>query len=71
MSKTSQRKKSFYDLGRSDFKRFKFAMKPFYGDEELNRCYMRGFKFEERNYDLKHCRTLLQWFRVKFCMETA
>lgn len=69
MSKTRQRKRSYKQLGMSDFKEYGIILPPFlYKKHYLNTTYMRGYKEQLINERLKENNSLLNWFRIKFHM---
>jgi hypothetical protein len=72
MSKTAQRKRTYYLHGAADYKIFAAPFIPFaWKSHPLNKRYMAGFNFEKRNDELSVNNSLLQKIRVAFWMRGA
>jgi hypothetical protein len=72
MSKTSQRKCAYYQQGYQDAKDgYGFFLPMVLKSHVLNKRYLAGYKFYERNKELAEGFNLLQWFRVTFFMASA
>ena len=68
MSKTVQRKRSYLELGISDYNTFGLMFMPFHSNKSFNNAYKKGFVEARINDELSENKTLLNWFRTKFHM---
>ncbi|MGZ5575231.1 MAG: hypothetical protein ACXWEV_00005 [Methylobacter sp.] len=72
MSKTAQRKDTYYFEGQQDYKKYGEPFTPFVRyNHPFNKRYMAGYNQAKRDDELSVNNSILQRFRVKFAMASA